>query len=333
MDFRQVREYIGKLDQVFAVKQYVLQGGRQEGVHAIDVSTGAGMELTILPDRCMDFYQLKLNGKGLNFLSPTGIVGPSYCGKAVDGWLPSFGGGFLTTCGMDNIGVGGEDQGEILRMHGSLSNTPAEQVSVCTTVEEGVPTVRISGVMRDATLFLGDVHMTRTVVLRHGINAFEFTDRFVNVGFSSRPLMLLYHFNMGYPLLDETAQLILPTNRVTPRTKHAADYVEQYACITPPSTPFEEMCYYHDIQADDQGMATVGLRNAQQHLGVEITYDKKVLDHFVQWKMLGKGEYAIGLEPCNATIDGRADARENGSLKYLAPGEEVVCRFRVAAYQ
>ena len=80
-------------------------------------------------------------------------------------------------------------------------------------------------------------------------------------------------------------------------------------------------------------MATVGLRNAQQHLGVEITYDKKVLDHFVQWKMLGKGEYAIGLEPCNATIDGRADARENGSLKYLAPGEEVVCRFRVAAYQ
>ncbi|WP_274595949.1 DUF4432 family protein [Robinsoniella peoriensis] len=38
------------------------------------------------------------------------------------------------------------------------------------------------------------------------------------------------------------------------------------------------------------------------------------LDHFVQWKMMGAGDYVMGLEPANATIDGIADAIENGSV-------------------
>ena len=47
------------------------------------------------------------------------------------------------------------------------------------------------------------------------------------------------------------------------------------------------------------------------------------LDHFVQWKMMGAGDYVMGLEPGNTTIDGIEDAIKNGSMKYLEPEESV----------
>ena len=38
---------------------------------------------------------------------------------------------------------------------------------------------------------------------------------------------------------------------------------------------------------------------------------------------MGAGDYVMGLEPANATIDGIADAVDNGSMKYLDAGESV----------
>lgn len=63
MEFRKLREYLGDVAQVFEVKEYRLMGGKAEGVRAIDISNGAGLELTLLPDRGMDFYRLKYKGR------------------------------------------------------------------------------------------------------------------------------------------------------------------------------------------------------------------------------------------------------------------------------
>ena len=43
----------------------------------------------------------------------------------------------------------------------------------------------------------------------------------------------------------------------------------------------------------------------------------------VQWKQLGMGEYVCGIEPGNAFVGGRKEERENGTLKYVEPGESV----------
>ena len=45
--------------------------------------------------------------------------------------------------------------------------------------------------------------------------------------------------------------------------------------------------------------------------------------------MMGEGDYALGLEPGNATIDGYAQAKRDGSLKTLAPGQTVVSTVQV----
>lgn len=330
LEFEHVREHIGNINQVFSVKEYILTGGRKQGVRGIDVSNGAGIDITILPDRGMDIYQLKYKGKCLNYLATPGILSPEFYDAQGTGWLRSFYGGFLTTCGLENIGSATEDKGVQYGLHGSISNTPAEFVNIIHEEKDGIPVLKISGTMIRACQSGDNLKLTRTYEFQYGSKDFTFYDEIENFGYKKSPFMILYHMNMGYPLLSEKSELILPTNQVTSRTEHAKNHADKYKEITYPADGYEEMCYYHDIVEDENGLATVGIKNSSEEIGVKITYDKKILDHFIQWKMLGKGEYVMGLEPCNATIDGRMDAKENGSLKFIDAGEKIGHKIKIS---
>lgn len=332
MEFKKLREYLGDVAQVFEVKEYRLMGGKAEGVRAIDISNGAGLELTLLPDRGMDFYRLKYKGQTLNFFTPTGIAAPAYFAEEAGGMGQMFFGGMMLTCGLRNIGLPCRENGAYYGPHGNITAVPAEHVNIHYFEENGAPAVSISAIMRDNG-YGTQLLLKRTVTIRYGANEIDLQDRVLNNGFEESPLMVLYHFNMGYPLLCEQSQLILPTRKVTPRTQHAADHADKYLEITPPAAGYEEMCYYHDLETDENGWATAGIYNPQEKLGLKILFDKSTLDHFVQWKMLAKGTFVAGLEPCNATINGMADARENGSLKTIAPGEEKQYRLKVLVFE
>lgn len=332
MEFQKLREYLGDTAQVFDVKQYRLMGGKAEGVRAIDIHNGAGMELTILPDRGMDFYRLRYKGTTLNFLTPTGIAAPSYFAEEAGGMGQMFFGGMMLTCGLRNIGLPCRENGAYYGPHGNITSVPAEHVNIHYFEENGAPAVSISALMRDngyGTRLL----LKRTVTIRYGVNEVDLQDQVENDGFEPSPFMVLYHFNIGYPLLSECAKLLLPTQKVTPRTQHAADHAAQYLEITSPAAGYEEMCYYHDLKADENGWASAGIYNEKEHLGLKILYDKQNLDHFVQWKMLAKGTYVMGLEPCNATINGMTDARENGTLKTILPGEKKHMHLKLSIFE
>ena len=134
-------------------------------------------------------------------------------------------------------------------------------------------------------------------------------------------MMLLYHINTGYPLLSEDAVVEIPhRGDVRGRTPHAAAHMD-WQTIDPPQDEYEERCYYFTPDPDETGWAKAALSNPAMGLKLEIAYDTSTLDRFLQWKNFVKGEYVMGLEPCNATLDGRTQARENGSLKILQPGE------------
>ncbi len=55
-----------------------------------------------------------------------------------------------------------------------------------------------------------------------------------------------------------------------------------------------------------------------------MSYDKKSLPCFTEWKMMGKTDYVLGLEPGNCTPDGRDVLRQNGTLQFLQPDESAV---------
>lgn len=331
MTFEEERQYIGHLNQIFGVKTYRLQGGRQDGVEAVDISTGGGLEFTVLAGRCMDLFQLKLDGKNLNYFTPSGVVAPAYYDGAGLGWLRSNPAGFFNTCGLSSIGDPCEDGGESLGQHGRVDNLPADRFSVDLDLEDGAPCVKLRGVMTEAALFRSCLTLTREITCRYGSNTIDITDTVENIGPRTAPHMMLYHFNMGYPLLSESAVLQIPTREIIPLTEDAAPIVSKWNIIEPPSPNTEQCCFYHHLDTDAEGTAAVGLDNPGLHIGVRIRFDTRVLPYFVQWRMLGTREYVMGLEPANAPLLGRDKARAEGALPFLEPGEKVVYRLQVEA--
>ena len=328
--YQEEKAYIGHLSQLFDVKTYRFTGGRQEGVEAVDVTTGGGLDFTITPGRCMDFYQLKFRGKNLNYITPNGLTAAPYYNSSL--FLRTFSAGFLTTCGLTNIGSSNEDNGEILPGHGRIHAIPADRFSVDVSVVDGTPQAVFKGTMTEAALFNDCLALTRVITCRYGENKISFTDTVENIGYHTTPHTVLYHFNMGYPLLSERAKLLIPTDKITPLTDHAAAEQYKWDQLEPPKSGLQESCYYHDIRADENGVAVVGVDNPAEKIGVRIRYDKKVLPQFVQWRMLGSGEYVTGLEPANAFLGARAKARSEGILRLLEPGEKVVYNFEIEAF-
>lgn len=322
-------ERIGNISQIMPFGEYRLVSGKMDGARAASISNGSGLEIIMLPDRCMDIFSVRINGRSVEYHSPAGITHPSYAQPWEDRWLSTFPGGFLSTCGLDNIGSPCELDNKKYPQHGGIGNSPAEQFSLSIDEDSEIPTLTASGTMRQAEMFGPKFLLTRKIQCSYGSPTFSVTDTIKNIGFHPEPFMQLYHFNFGYPLLSEKAELYLPSDRVAPRTKHAENHMNSWREILPPQDNFSEMCYYHYF--DHNQMKEFAISNTDTKLKVGIKYESSSLDHFVQWKMFEKGTYVMGLEPANATIDGRADAKANGSLKVLDPGQKTINKFYITA--
>lgn len=138
--------------------------------------------------------------------------------------------------------------------------------------------------------------------------------------------MLLYHINVGYPVVDAGTKLIAPIRSVTPLNDSAAKGREEYARFTAPISGYREQVFMHQMAAATDGYVTAALVNPNfnegQGLGFFVRYRQRELPCFNEWKMMGEGTYAVALEPATNTIEGRAMARQELKLMFLEPGEE-----------
>ena len=157
-------------------------------------------------------------------------------------------------------------------------------------------------------------------------NEFVITDVIENTGDTRQPIEILYHMNMGYPLLDEDSVVEVPSARVRPRDDHAAEDLANWGRMIKPEPGYQERCYYHEFP-DEKGRASIYQPKLGQ--GLEITFDARELDSFVEWKMMGVRDYVLGLECGNCYPDGRDVMRKTGMLKFLAPGEQKKYQVKV----
>ena len=321
-DKRQMLKHVGDFSQLFGSKEYTLTDGKAKGMRAFDVRNGSGLEFTVLADRGLDIAGLSFKGINCSYISKTGLVAPEYYEKDGVELLRSFFGGFLTTCGLRNVGGPCEDEGEHFGLHGRISHTPAEEVRAGIDWEDGLPVMSIGGMMREARLFGENMVLRRKIRCHYGDNRIQLQNTIENLGFRREPLMLLFHFNLGYPLLDEDAELITSTAKLVPRTAEAKSGIDDYARLQPPTAGYAEQVFYHNLNSDAKGNTIVALINKKIELGVALRFNKNQLFNFTQWKQMGEGEYVLGLEPCNCYVEGRLDAKNREKLEYLEPGEE-----------
>ena len=313
-----MKEYIGHPLQLRGAECFSLCGGKGDGMKYLSVRNGLGLALLISLDRCADLARVTFNGKNMGYFSPCGHVAPAYYDKDGAGFLKSFTAGFFTTCGLRAVGSPCTDEGEVLPLHGTIGNTPVDSYSV----DEQDDAIVIKAVVRDCVIFGAKLVMQRTYTVSYKENAFTVSDTVTNEADVESPYMILYHCNMGYPLLSENSKVVVPNTSVTARNDHAQKYIDTALCMEKPTALYEERCYYYDVCEKD-GRCTVGIFNPDISAGVVMNYNKKALPYFTQWKMMGKKDYVLGLEPGNCTPDGRDVLRKDGRLAFLSPDESA----------
>ena len=67
--------------------------------------------------------------------------------------------------------------------------------------------------------------------------------------------MLLYHINVGYPLLCEDSEILIPTRKVTPRDAAAAANTARWNRMEAPKDNEPEEVFLHEMAADEEGPA------------------------------------------------------------------------------
>jgi len=308
--------YIGHTIQLSGVQVCRLEGGKAAGMRMLRVRNGKGLDFEISLDRCADIVQLLVDGVNMSYITPAGYVHPSYYDKCGLGFLKSFTAGFCTTCGFNNVGNPCTDDGEEFGLHGTISNTPCESYSF----EETDDAIIIRAQVRDASLFSHQLLLTRTYTVSKTSNNVILSDEIKNIGNQKSPVMLLYHCNMGYPLLSENAIVAIPHSGLTARNAHAQEDIENALNMEEPQKGYEERCYYYNVKAQ-KGIAKCGIFNPDINKGLIMSFDKDTLDYFTEWKMMGECEYVLGLEPGNCSPEGREFHHREGTLKFVESGE------------
>ena len=319
--------YVGSMDQIARVTASRLSDGRADGVRSLDFTCGDGLRFTVLPDLCLDIPYLEYRGVPLVWSSRNGIVSPQYYEPVGSGWLRSFFGGLLTTCGLTQVGQPCEDDGERLGMHGRIGNTPAEGVAAGARWQGESYELSVTGTMRESRVYGEDLTLTRRLWVRAGERTIHVRDRVENRGDHPSPFMILYHCNTGFPLLGPDARLIVSDERIEPKDEHSRQGLPEHARFAPPQAGWGEQNYWHQVKTDAAGWCRAATVNEAldlpfgRGLGLAVRWRKDQLWNMVQWKQLGNGDYVAAMEPANCHTLGRRKERELGTLEHIAPGE------------
>jgi hypothetical protein len=312
---------VGSLAQLARVDSFVETDGPGRGARRLRVVNGGGLEFDLLPDRALDIGAASYDGVPLAWLSSTGFTAPARYEPEGLGWLRTFGGGLLATCGLDSFGPPADDEDGVAGMHGRIGSIPAQ----LTGVEASGDRISVSGTVRQTAVFGENLVLRRQVTTETGSSVLSVADTVTNEGSSSSPHMILYHVNLGWPLLDEGAVVDVAHDAVTPRDVVAEQGLGQQHEIGAPVPGFAEQVFIHRAATDRCATVT----NEARKLRLTLSYSD-TLPAIFEWKMTATQHYVLGLEPANtAEMQGRGAARAAGRLPRLEPGDSVDYRVDV----
>ena len=325
---QQIEARVGRIEQVGGIRRFAWSEGREAGTEMIEVRTGAGLRYLVSPSRGLDISLAEFGGSPLTWQSGNGDVHPSFYDNREAEWLRTAVGGLLMTCGLSYVGAPGEDEGVAFGLHGRVHHLPARHVGANGRWHDDEYEMTISGLVEESAIFGENLRLTRTIKTWLGENRIQVIDEVENAGFTETPLMLLYHCNFGFPLLDEQTQVTFPSKKVVARD--AGVELTGYESWDAPDPTYTERVYYHEeMVADENGRLTATIHNphfpiagGERPLSVHLSWQQSQLPKLVQWKMPGAGVHVLGIEPANCYVEGRVVERERGTLEMLAPGEK-----------
>lgn len=279
---------LGNRAQLLFAKDVVIDDKR-----CILVQNGA-LELLFNKDNALDIVWAKYKGINLSFLSNNGL------NDGNDTFGANFEGGFIYTCGMDNISTCVPNK----PMHGSLHYKKCKNAYSY----ESDGKIYVCGDVKETELFGKNLLLRRSYEITS--NSLTVSDTVINEGFTPADYVILYHVNYGYPFLDECLVMDIPSEKIEMRSEFSKKNFADVLKITPPIDGGDECVYYHTLKE-----GRVKLENPELNVSVQMTYDTADLPITNEWKSMVSGSYALGIEPATARFD-------DFKMNVVAPGEQ-----------
>lgn len=320
---RELLKRAGVEEQLFYLRPVQYVSGDANLIKAYDINTGGGLEFSVLENKCLDIYQMKYQGMNVGFLSKAGLHSAYNVDQRGMEYRYSQGCGMLYTAGLANVGGACQDGIDEQYYHGMIKNKAAQNVSAKGEWQGDEYKMTVSGEMREAAFCGRNLVMQRKITTWAGQKRLVLEDCIENRNFEEDKVMLLYHLNIGYPLLREGAEFVVHAKKIEPLSDYSAESIEQYNRMEPPKKGAEEQVYCIRAGKDAEGMAATCLINETLGLGLYVKYSADTLPYMVEWKSMKEGDYAFGMLPSNCKPLGRVTAKEQGGLQTIQPFETI----------
>ena len=272
MDYRK----LGHKSQMLFAKDICI-----DNKHCILVQNGV-LEVLFNKDNALDIVWVKYKGINISFLSKNGL------NDGARDFTGNFEGGFLYTCGMDNVSTCVEGK----PVHGSLHYKKCDLAYAY----EKDGAICVYGEVKESALFGKNVVLKRCFTVTE--NCIFIRDTLENQGYLDTEYVLLYHINYGYPFLDEGLRIEMPSEKSEPLTDIARINQEDMFKITAPVDGGDEHVYYHTLKE-----GRVRLENIEKQIVVEILYSVDNFPVTIEWKSMVSGDYALVIEPALTRFD------------------------------
>lgn len=310
----------------------LLSDGRREGVRLVELTAG-DMRVFVLPDRGLGIWKMVAGEVELGWQSPVkGPVHPSFVPLTEPsglGWLDGFD-ELVARCGLVSNGAPDFDgSGRLLHgLHGRIANLPAHDVAV--VLDEDAGTVTLTGAVDETRFLCHALRMETRLTLEASRHRIAWTDTVTNLSDRPATMQMLYHVNIGPPILGDGAEVVAAIDELAPRDTHAAADIPTWHRYVGPKSGRAEQVHFATLRPDAAGTATALLVAPDAGCGAALSWKSDTLPWFALWKNLGgeRDGYVTGIEPATNFPNTRSFEEKQGRVVSLAPGESV--RFEIA---
>ena len=307
-------------------------GGAADQVEVIEVDTGAA-KVTVLPTRGMSIWQIESAGIRFGWDSPvSGPVHPSRVpvfDPSGIGWLEGFD-ELVVRCGLESNGAPEFDsQGNVVYpLHGRIGNLAADSLSI--EYDEASGRLEVIGEVRESKLFFKNLSLRSRLRVHAGSPLVELLDDVTNELSTPATMQLLYHVNVGEPVLGDGASLEVSLDELAPKDELSASEIDQWNQYGAPESGYAERVYFAKPRSDDSNQAVAMLRSADGDKGLSVTFNTNGLPRFILWKNTGatRDGYVTGLEPATNYPNVRSYEEKQGRVVEIDP--EETASFRVS---
>jgi hypothetical protein len=324
---------VGHISQIGGVQLLSFDDGPARGVRTLEFRTGTGFNFKVAIERGLDIGYCEYQGRSLAWIPSTLLPGPWYHEQHTEfGWLRSTLGGFNNTCGLMHIGNPETAQvphynfparsADRYGVHDRIGITPGQLLRYGEQWDGDECILEAEGRIVQAQAYGENLVLTRRYTARLGESRFFMHDEVENAGWLPSEHMVLYHMNIGFPIVDDGSELIAPVAQPPeiPQGLPASD-PNVYQSFIAPQKDWLLQGFELEMLADSDNLVPLAIINPRLKLGVYVIYNQAQFPNYLEWRMMGEGQYAVGIEPCTNTF-GRDKARELGQLITLQPGDK-----------